>query len=202
MNTRSWTDLLLPDGLNTQLDWLRDLVRDGSLLEHVMRSPAARRLLARETYARHGLVAPSHASLTAEQQWLLLNRQDQLALARRLGIAALHDCVRLTVRASAVAALRKELGDEAYRKATTQPGLDVAGLERAPLDAAVQRDRLGDYLVAVGAALLETTLPADEPFYRLRMGFAFSPSCWQARPRGLQVDPQALAARIAEAARP
>jgi hypothetical protein len=202
MSARQWTDLLLPDALNTQLDWLRDLVRDGNLLDHVRRSPTARRLLARETYARHGLVAPARTSLSQEQQWLLLNRQDQLTLARRLGIAALHDFIRLTVQARAVAALRKELGDEAYRKATTQPALCVAGITRAPLDEAIERNRVGDYLVAVGAALLETTLPPDEPFYRLRMGFAFSPSCWHSRPRGLQVDPQALAARIVEAARP
>ncbi len=202
MSLRSWTSLLLPDALNTHLDWLRDLVRgDEGMLSHVVRSPAARRLLARKTYERFGIVAPARATLTATQQWLLSTREQQLALARWLGIAALRDSIRRCVSARAVAALRRELGDEAYRKAMTQPVLLVDGLDPARFEAAIERDGVGDHLTAVGAALLESTLPTDEPFYRLRMAFIFSPACWQSRPRGLHVDPQALATLLREGLR-
>ena len=202
MNMRAWANLLLPDALNTHLDWLRDLVRgDDGMLAQVVRSPAARRLLARKTYTRFGLVPPARATLTATQEWLLATRDQQLALARHLGMAALQECIRRTVNAKAVATLRRELGEDAYRKAMTQPPLAVTGLDAARFREEIERNGVGVYLTAVGAALLESTLPVDEPFYRLRMALIFSPPCWQSRPRGLQVDPQALATQLREGLR-
>ena len=95
-----------------------------------------------------------------------------------------------------MAALRKALGEADYGRALRGPGLPVQGLNRAQFERALQRGALSDYLLGVGAALLETTTQGGDPFCHLRMRFAFSPPVWASRPQGLQVDAAALAARI------
>jgi hypothetical protein len=200
MSARRWADYLLPDAFSMQLGWLLELVRgDENLLAQIARSSTARRLLARRAYAQHRITVPARAALAPHQQWLLADHMQQLALARRLGLVAAQEFIRTTVDASAVCALRKELGEDGYRAAIAGPGLVIDGLDRAAFAAALRGGRLGDHLVAVGAALLETTTQPDDAFARARMRFAFSPACWRSRPRGLRVDATQLAARLAPA---
>jgi hypothetical protein len=197
MSTRGWVDYFLPDVLTMHADWLRDLVRgDNNLLAQVARSPTARRLLTRKAYKRYEIPVPSRSSLAANQQWLLSDPRQQAALARRLGLEASQELVRTTVDARSVAALRRALGEDGYRAAMTGPGLRVEGLQRATFIEALQAGKLTEHLVAIGAALLETTTRESDSFARLRMRFAFSPACWRARPRGLRVDEGQLARRL------
>ncbi len=199
MSARRWIEFLVPDALGVHIDWLRDLVRgEEGLLAQVTKSPTARRLLMRSLHRHLEIPVPERASLEPEQHWLLASHTRQLALARRLGIEALHELIRTTVEAPLVAILRKALGDDDYRQALAGPGLPVTGLERAGFGAALRRGRPEDYFVSVGAALLETTARSGDPFCRMRMRFAFSPACWRARPQGIGVDSAKLATRVAE----
>lgn len=199
MNARRWMDFLLPDALTVHFDWLRQFVSgDGRLLDQVMNSRTARLLLTRRLYKFHEVAVPDRVKLRANQEWLIEDHESQRELARRLGRDALHDWIRRTVRASAVVMLRGELGEEGYRRALAGPGLSVEGLDRVAFEAAVQRGQVGEFFVSVGAALLETTTDGGDPFCGLRMRFAFSPGAWQSRPRGILVDADELARRIAE----
>jgi hypothetical protein len=201
VSMRRWAEFLLPDALGMQVDWLRDFVRgDRGLLAQIAGSPTARRLLNRNVYRQHKISVPGRVQLSPQQQWLLLPHAAQVALARRLGLDALHESVRTTVRATSVAALRKELGDDGYRRVLAGRALPVSGLDRAAFDAALERGNFADYAVAVGAALLETTTQPGDPFCNLRMRFAFSPTCWRMRPRDIAVDREELARRIGEPA--
>ena len=199
MNARRWIDFLLPDALSVHTDWLRQFTAgDGQLLAKVMRSRSARLLLTRRLYKLHEIAVPDRVKLRANQQWLLMDHEAQRALARRLGRDALHDWIRRTVRTSAVVMLRNELGTDGYRRALAGPGLAVEGLDRYSFETALQQGHIGNYFVSVGAALLETTTDGGDPFCGLRMRFAFSPGAWQCRPRGIRVDADELARRIAE----
>jgi hypothetical protein len=201
MSARRWVEFLLPDALSMHFDWLQDVTcGDQGLLTRVAQSPTARRLLNRTARRRHGIAVPARVDLAPHQQWLLLPHADQAALARRLGLDALRDYIRTAVRAPAVAALRRELGEEGYTAALTGTALPVRGLDRTRFDAALERGGFAEYVVAVGAALLETTTATGDPFCRLRMRFAFSPACWRTRPRTIEVDAQELARRICEPA--
>jgi hypothetical protein len=199
-NVRRWVDSLLPDAESAklQLDWLRGITRgDRNLIASIVQSPTARRLLNRRVYRQHRIAVPGRVDLAAHQQWLLAPHADQMALARRLGFDALNDNVRKTVRAASVAVLKKEMGEEGYKRALTGPTLTTTGLTQAAFDAAVGKGQLEQYAISVGAALLETTAPGDD-FSRLRMQFAFSPACWRMRPRNIKVDAAALAQRITQ----
>jgi hypothetical protein len=199
MSVRRWAEFLLPDALGVQVDWLREAVRaDDGLLAQVARSPVARRLLNRTMHRRLEIPVPERISLGPQQQWLLAGREEQVRLARRVGIEALHRLIRTTIDGRCVAALRAELGDEGYGRAMAQAQLDVEGLDRSAFVAAVTRGRLAVYIVSVGAAVLETTTQGGDPFCSLRMRFAFSPECWRCRPRNIEVDGAQLARRIAE----
>jgi hypothetical protein len=199
VSARRWAEFLVPDALSVHIDWLSDLVRgEEGLLAHVARSGTATRMLTRRLYQRHGISVPARATLAPHQQWLLAVHTRQVALARTLGIEALHELIRTTVDATLVAKLRKALGDESYRRVLANPGLTVTGLERASLTAALQEGRADEYFIAVGAALLETTVQSGDPFCRMRMRFAFSPSCWRIRPQGIGVEDAQLTARIIE----
>jgi hypothetical protein len=194
-------DFLVPDALGVHVEWARDLVRgDDNLLARVKQSATARRMLARQLHRHYEVAVPERATLAPEQRWLLAEHSRQAALARALGIEALHDLIRTTVEAPLVAALRAALGAEAYRNAVATPGAPVTGIAREDFRAAVGRGRADDYFVSVGAALLETTVQSGDAFCRMRMRFAFSPSCWRSRPRGVAVDRAWLAGRIAELA--
>ena len=197
MSARRWADFLMPDALSMQFDWLRDAVQgDRGLLAAIAQSPTARRLLNRRVQREQKIPVPRRMTLAVHQQWLLSNPAAQVALARRLGLEALRDYIRTTVRASSVASLRKQLGEEAYRSAISEPALPVSGLDRARFDAAVARGDVLEHATSVGAALLETTTPSDNNFCRVRMRFAFSTDCWHSRPQGLKVDHAELARRI------
>jgi hypothetical protein len=199
VSLRRWLEFLVPDALGVHVDWARDLVRgDESLLARVKQSATARRLLTRQLHRHYEIAVPERATLAPEQRWLLAEHSQQAALARTLGIEALHDLIRTTVEAPFVAALRAALGEQAYRNAVAIPGAPVTGIAREDFRAALQRGRADDYFVSVGAALLETTVETGDPFCRMRMRFAFSPSCWRSRPRGIGVDSAWLAARIAK----
>lgn len=201
MNASRWMSFLRPDAWTVHTDWLRQFTAGNShLLAQVMNSPTARLLLSRRLYQLHEISVPERVRLQANQQWLLEDHEAQRALARRLGRDALHDWIRTTVRASAVVILRGELGEEGYRRALAGPGLSVEGLDRFAFETALQKGQLGEYFVSVGAALLETTTDGGDFFCALRMRFAFSPSAWQCRPRGIRVDADDLARRIAEPA--
>lgn len=202
MNVRRWIDSLLPDAESStlQLNWLRGITRgDQGLIESIVQSPTARRLLNRRAYRQHKIVIPGRVELAPHQQWLLAGHAEQIALARRLGFDALHENIRKAIRSSSVTALRKELGDEGYKLALATPGIAVRGLEQIHFDAALGRGELAGYAISVGAALLETTTPPGDDFCRLRMQFAFSPECWRKRPRGIKVDPDELTRRIVAA---
>jgi hypothetical protein len=202
VSARRWAEFLLPDAASMHLDWLRQLMTvDGGLIGRFLESPTARRMLTRRAHRRHGIAVPERVALAPNQQWLLSTPSVQVALARRIGLDAIRSFVRTTVIASAVARLRALLGEETYRRALEGNGLGVRGLDRAQFDAALERGDLEDYLVAVGAALLETTTQPGDQFCRLRMRFAFPPACWRARPRSIAVDDAELAQRIAEAMR-
>jgi hypothetical protein len=199
MSRHRWLEFLVPDALGVHVEWVRDLVRgDESLLARVKQSATARRLLSRQLHRHYEVAVPERALLAPEQRWLLAEHSRQAALARALGIEALHDLIRTTVEAPLVAALRGSLGEVAYRNAVAAPAGPVTGLTREDFRAAVGRGRADDYFVSVGAALLETTVQSGDPFCRMRMRFAFSPSCWRSRPRGIGVDGAWLAGRIAE----
>ena len=199
MSARRWLEFLVPDALGVHVDWLRELVQgEEGVLAHLTRSGTAARMLTRRLYQRHGIQAPARAALAPHQQWLLTGQSQQVRLARRLGIEALHELIRTTVDAPCVAGLRKVLGDEAYRAALAAQGLEVAGLERAPFAAALRGGKADEYFISVGVALLEMTTRAGDPFCRMRMRFAFSPGCWRSRPQGLAVDETQLAARVAQ----
>jgi hypothetical protein len=199
MNARRWMDFLLPDALTVHVDWLRQLTAgDRTLLQHLLASRPARLLLTRHLYKVHEIAVPDRVRLQPHQQWLLKDHETQRGLARQLGTDALHAWIRTTVRASWVATLRGELGEDGYRRALAGPGIAVQGLDREVFDAALQQQRIGDYFVALGAALLETTTNRGDPFCRLRMRFAFSPRAWQSRPRGVRADPDELARHIAD----
>jgi hypothetical protein len=199
MNARRVLEFMMPDALAVHTDWLRDLVQgDAGLLAKLQRSLTVRRLLARKLYERHGLQVPARAALEPNQKWLLAGHAKQTELARSLGIEALHELIRTAIDGPTVAALRSELGDTAYRRAIAGPGLAVMGVEPNDFRAALRRGRVGEYFVSVGAALLETTTCAGDPFCAMRMRFAFSPACWRQRPRGIRPDDARLAARIAE----
>lgn len=200
MNARQLVDYLVPDAVSMQVGWLRDLVRgDDNLLSQIAKSPTARRLLTRKAHSKHEITVPARATLPPNQQWLLLDHRRQQALAKRLGLAAVHGFVRTTVDAGSVAVLRKELGEEGYRAAIAGPGLAVQGLERAAFTTALGRGRFAEHVTAIGAALLETTTRGGDAFASLRMRFAFSPTCWHSRPKDLQVNEAEIAARITEA---
>jgi hypothetical protein len=199
MNARAWMSFVWPNALAVHSDWLRQFTAgDGLLLAKVLRSRTARLLLIRRLYKLHEVVVPSRVKLRAHQQWLLEDHETQRALAKRLGRDALHDWIRRTVRASAVAMLRNELGERGYRRALAGPGLAVDGLDHLAFETALQRGQIGEYFVSVGAALLETTTEGGDPFCNLRMRFAFSPGTWLCRPRGIRVDAQDLERRIAD----
>jgi hypothetical protein len=199
VSARRWAEFLLPDAIGVQLDWLRDVVRgDDGFVAQLARSPTARRLLNRTMYRRLEIPVPARVSLNPHQQWLLAGREQQLRLARQLGIEALHGLIRTTIDGRSVAVLRTEIGEEGYGRALAQPGLEVDGLDRSAFVAAVTRGRLTAYIVSVGAAVLETTTRSGDPFCGVRMRFAFSPECWRSRPRGIRVDGAQLARRIAE----
>jgi hypothetical protein len=199
MSARRWAEFLLPDALGVHIDWLRDAVRgDDGFVAQLARSPTARRLLNRTMYRRLEIPVPGRVSLNPHQQWLLAGRDQQLRLARQLGIEALHGLVRTTIDGRAVATLRAELGTEGYGRAMAQPGLEVEGLDRSAFVAAVTRGRLAEYLISVGAAVLETTTRSGDAFCAMRMRFAFSPECWRSRPRDIRVDGAQLAQRIAD----
>jgi hypothetical protein len=199
VSLRRWLEFLVPDALGVHVDWARDLVRgDDNLLARVKQSGTARRLLSRQLHRHYEMAVPERVKLAPEQRWLLAEHSKQAALARALGIEALHDLIRTTVEAPLVAALRGALGEESYRGAVATPGAPVTGIAREEFRAALGRGRADDYFVSVGAALLETTVQSADPFCRMRMRFAFSPSCWRSRPRGIEVDGAWLAARIAE----
>jgi hypothetical protein len=203
VNARRWVGYLLPDAFSLQMDWLRELVRgDDGLLAQVARSPTARRLLTRTAYQRHQIPVPSRASLAPDQQWLLSDPRQQVLLARRLGLEALRDVIRTTIDAPSVAILRKTLGDDVYRATLAGPSLAVEGLERASFVQSLKSGKLADHVTAVGVALLETTTQPSDAFARMRMRFAFSPACWNARPRNLHVEGELLALRIAESLKP
>jgi hypothetical protein len=202
VSARRWAEFLLPDAANMHLEWLRQLMTvEGGLIGRFMASPTPKRMLTRRAHRRLGLAVPARIALAPNQQWLLSAPSAQIALARRLGLAAVSSFVRMTVIAASVAKLRALLGDEIYRRALESQGLDVRGLDRAQFDAALECGELDDYLVGVGAALLETTTQPADAFCRVRMRFAFPPACWRARPRSLGVDDAELAERIAEATR-
>jgi hypothetical protein len=199
VSARRWAEFLLPDAIGVQLDWLRDVVRgDDGFVAQLARSPTARRLLNRTMYRRLEIPVPERVSLNPHQQWLLAGREQQLRLARQLGIEALHGLIRTTIDGRSVALLRAELGEEGYGRAMAEAGLEVDGLDRSAFVAAVTRGRLTAYIVSVGAAVLETTTRAGDPFCGVRMRFAFSPECWRSRPRGIRIDGVQLAQRIAE----
>lgn len=201
MNAQRWMNFLLPDALTVHVDWLKQFTAgDGQLLAKMMRSRTARHLLTRRLYKLHEVTVPNRMKLRDDQQWLLADHKIQRALAERLGREALHHRIRRTVRASAVALLRGELGEEGYRRALAGPGLPVEGLDTVAFETALDRGQVSEYFVAVGAALLETTTAGGDPFCGLRMRFAFSPSTWLCRPRGIRVDANELARRIAEPA--
>jgi hypothetical protein len=201
MNARAWIQFFMPNALTIHVDWLRQLTGgNGQLLAQIMRSRTARLLLTRRLYKLHEIAVPSRAKLKPNQQWLLMEHEAQRALALRLGRDALGDWIRRTVRASYVSMLRRELGENDYRRALAGPGLPVEGLDHESFETALQRGHISDYFVAVGAALLETTTDETDTFCRLRMRFAFSPSAWLARPRGIRVDADELTRRIAESA--
>jgi hypothetical protein len=201
MSARRWVEYLIPDAISMQMEWVRDLTRgDTNLLKQIAQSPTARRLLTRTAHKRFEVPVPTRATLAPNQQWLLLDHRRQHALARRLALEALHDFVRTTVDAASVTVLRKELGEDGYRAAMAGPGLPVEGLERPAFSTAVKRGRFADYVIGVGAALLETTTRSGDAFAALRMRFAFSPACWASRPRDLQVNETDLATKITEAA--
>lgn len=203
MNARRLVDYLVPDAVSMQVGWLRDLVRaDDNLISQIAKSPTARRLLTRKAHGQHKISVPARAALAPNQQWLLLDHRRQQALAKRLGLEAVHQFVRTTVDAASVAVLRKELGEEGYRAAIAGTGLRVEGLDRAAFAAALSRGRFVEHVTAVGAAVLETTTRGGDAFASMRMRFAFSPACWHSRPKDLQVDEAELAARIAEDAKP
>lgn len=198
MNASRWMSFLRPDAWTVHTDWLRQFAAGNShLLSQLMNSRTARLLLSRRLYKLHEVPVPERVKLQANQQWLLEDHESQRALARRLGRDALHDWIRRTVRASAVVILRGELGEDGYRRALAGPGLSVEGLDRLAFETALQKGQVGEYLVSVGAALLETTTEGGDPFCGLRMRFAFSPSAWECRPRGIRVDSDELAHRIA-----
>lgn len=199
MNARRWLNFLLPDALTVHADWLRQFADgDGHLLAEMLRSRTARLLLTRRLYKQHEVAVPERLQLRANQQWLLADHDAQRVLGRRLGRDALHDWIRRTVRASAVVMLRGELGEDGYRRALAGPGLSVEGLDRFAFETALQQGQIGEYFASVGAALLETTTEGGDAFCGLRMRFAFSPSIWLCRPRGIRVDADELARRIAE----
>lgn len=199
MNARAWMSFVWPNALSVHSDWLRQFTAgDGLVLAKVLRSRTARLLLIRRLYKLHEVVVPDRVKLRADQQWLLADHETQRALAKRLGRDALHDWIRRTVRASAVAMLRSELGEQGYRRALAGPGLAVEGLDRLAFETALQRGQIGEYFVSVGAALLETTTEGGDPFCNLRMRFAFSPGAWLCRPRGIRVDAHELERRIGE----
>ena len=202
MNASRWMSFLRPDAWTVHTDWLRQFTAGNShLLAQVMNSRTARLLLSRRLYKFHEISVPERVKLQANQQWLLEEHESQRALARRLGRDALHDWIRRTVRANAVVMLRGELGAEGYRRALAGPGLSVEGLDRFAFEAALQNGQIGEYFVSVGAALLETTIDGGDPFCGLRMRFAFSPGAWECRPRGIRVNADELARRIAEPSR-
>jgi hypothetical protein len=197
MSARRWAEFLMPDAVSMQFDWLREAVQgDRGLLAAIAQSPTARRLLNRRVQREQKIPVPRRMTLAPHQQWLLASPAAQVALARRLGLEALRNYIRTTVRASSVAALRKQLGDEEYRRAVAEPALPVTGLDRARFDAAVARGDVQEHATSVGAALLETTTPSDDNFCRVRMRFAFSSDCWHARPQGLKVERNELVRRI------
>jgi hypothetical protein len=197
VKARQWVEFLIPDALAMQLDWVRGLVKgDDGLLAQISQSPTARRLLTRGAHKHLQIAVPARANLAPQQQWLLAAHPQQVSLARSLGIEALHEIFRTTVNARSVAVLKEALSEEGYRRAIAGPGLLVQGLDRSEFDEAVQRGRLTEYITAVGAALLETTTQPGDAFCQMRMRFAFSPACWRARPRDIQVDPTLLHERI------
>lgn len=197
MSARRWLEFLIPDALAVHVGWLRESIQgEEGLLSRVKSSPTARRLLTRSLHRHQEISVPARATLEPHQQWLMSDRTKQVTLARRLGIEALHDFIRTTVDGPSVAVLRKELGDEGYRRAVIGPGLAVSPLEREGFGAALRRGQADEYFVSVGAALLETTTESGDPFCRMRMRFAFSPACWRLRPRGICVDRAQLAARV------
>lgn len=202
MSARRWAEFLLPDAGSMHPDWLRQLMTvEGGLIGRFMESPTARRMLTRRAQRRHGIAVPERITLSPNQQWLLSTPPAQIALARSIGLAAVNSFIRMTVVAASVTKLRTLLGEETYRRALERHGLDVRGLDRAQFDAALERGELDEYVVAVGAALLETTTQPGDAFCRMRMRFAFPPACWRARPRSLDVDDVELAQFIAEAMR-
>jgi hypothetical protein len=184
------------------LDWVRQLMTvDGSLIGRLLESPTAKRMLTRRAQRRHGIAVPERVALAPNQQWLLSSPSAQVALARRIGLDAVRGFIRTTVVAASVSRLRALLGEETYRRALEGNGLEVRGLDRQQFDAALERGDLEEYLVAVGAALLETTTQPGDAFCRVRMRFSFPPACWRARPRSVAVDDAELAQRISEAMR-
>ncbi len=189
--------LFFPDASNIEPGWLQKVVAlDSELLKGVQKSRQASRLVRRAVSEHYQLVVPQRESLQREQLWLLLDHSQQRDLAKKLGTQVCRHNIRTTVTREAVAQLRDYLGEEDYlqtlRSAADSSGFAVAGVQREAFDQAVAQQHIGRYVTAHGVALLEQTLDTDDPFFALRMRFAFSPACWNMRPRGLTADMEQL----------
>ncbi|MGI9286948.1 MAG: hypothetical protein ACR2P1_16300 [Pseudomonadales bacterium] len=185
--------LFFPDASSLEPSWLKKVLPlDSDLLSGVQKSRHASRLLRKAVAKHYQLVVPERESLKPEQQWLLLDTSKQRDIAKQLGIYACANHIRTAVTRTAVAQLRDYLGEEGYlttvRAATDVDALAVAGVQRTEFDQAVAQQYIGRYIVAHGIALLEQTLDSEDPFFALRMRFAFPPACWNMRPQGLTVD--------------
>lgn len=194
---RRKAQLFFPDASGIESGWLQKVLPlDGDLLAGVQKSRHASRLLRNAVAKHYQLVVPERESLKPEQQWLLLDTSKQRDIAKQLGIYACASYIRTAVTRVAVARLREYLGEEGYlttvRAASDSHVLAVAGVQREGFDQAIAQQQIGRYISAHGIALLEQTLDSDDPFFALRMRFAFSPACWNMRPRGLSVDPARL----------
>lgn len=186
--------LFFPDASSVESGWLQKILPlNSDLLSGVQNSRHASRLLRKAVTKHYQLVVPERENLKPEQQWLLLDTSKQREIAKQLGIYACASHIRTAVTRAAVAQIRDFLGEEGYittvRAATDA---DVAGVQREGFDQAVAQQHIGHYIVAHGIALLEKTLDSDDPFFALRMRFAFPPACWNMRPEGLTVDPARL----------
>lgn len=180
--------------------WLQPILGDDSrLMSLVTAGRHSRRLVAGSLFRHYKLNVPRRAELDECQRWLLLPPAQQRQLAQSLGAAACATTIRQAIAGPQVRALQAALGEDGYRDALRASTLAVGGLDRRDLEATAHKGNVASYLTAVGIALLELSIPAEDRFARLRMRFAFPPLVWRLRPRELTLDDDVLASAIATA---
>ncbi len=194
----------LPSVDDVHEGWIASLLEcQGTRMNVLLQGAHARRQVSGMLLEAFDLPQHRPLELSGVCAWLLMSPAAQRRLARQLAVAAHAIHIRRAINKDEVAAMLEQLGEQAYQRALRSPVLQSFVSDGSPLGAqwlmsALACGRAKEYLTALGAALLELTVAEDDTFARIRMRFAFSPSCWRRRPTGLDAERSTLQMQVLE----